>query len=58
MDEENTKCLYNLFVIDLQDDIETIQIKKDKLLDDTYKQILDTKEYKAFTNWSNNKSLC
>lgn len=43
-------------VVDPQDDMETIEIKKDKLLDDAYKWILHTKEYAAFTNWSNEES--
>lgn len=55
-DEEDTKCLCDLFVVDPQDDMETIEMKKDELLDDAYKWILDTKEYAAFTNWTNNKS--
>jgi hypothetical protein len=55
MDEEDTKCLRDLFVVDPQDDIETIEMKKDKFLDDAYKWILDTKEYAAFTNWSNDE---
>jgi hypothetical protein len=33
-----------------------IEEKKDKLLDDAYKWILYTKEYIAFTNWSNDES--
>jgi hypothetical protein len=56
MDEEDTKCLRDLFVVDPQDDMETIEMKKDKLLDDAYKWILDTKEYAAFANWSNDES--
>jgi hypothetical protein len=37
IDNEDTKCFHDLFVVDLQDDIETIEMKKDKLLDDIYK---------------------
>jgi hypothetical protein len=50
IDEKDTECLCNLFVVNPQDNIKTIKIKKDKLLDNTYKWILDTKEYIAFTN--------
>jgi WD40 repeat protein len=56
MDEEDTKCLRDLFVVDPQDDMDTIEMKKDKLLDEAYKWILNTKEYTAFTNWSNDES--
>jgi hypothetical protein len=56
MNEEDTKCRRELFVVDPQDDMETIEKKKDRLLDDTYEWILDTEEYIAFTNWSGNKS--
>lgn len=56
IDREDTKCLRDLFVVDPQDDMETIEMKKDKLLDDAYKWILDTEEYEAFTNWNNGKS--
>jgi hypothetical protein len=56
MDEKDTECLRDLFVVDLQDNIETIKMKKDKLLNDVYKWILNTKEYVAFTNWSNDES--
>jgi hypothetical protein len=37
MDEKDTKCRRELFVVDPQDDIETIEKKKDGLLDDAYK---------------------
>lgn len=56
MDNKDTECLYDLFVMDPQDDIDTIEKKKDKLLDDAYKWILNTKEYIVFTNWSNDES--
>ena len=56
MDEEDTKCRRELFVVDPQDDMETIEKKKDGLLDNAYKWILATKEYAAFTGWSGNKS--
>jgi hypothetical protein len=56
MDEEDTKCRRELFVVDPQDDMETIEKKKDGLLEDAYKWILATKEYAAFTDWSGEKS--
>jgi hypothetical protein len=56
MDEEDTQCRRELFVVDPQDDIETIEKKKDELLDDAYRWILETKEYTAFTDWSGEES--
>lgn len=56
LDDENKKCLRDLFVVDPQSDMATIQRLKDKLLHDAYKWILSTKEYALFTNWSNNES--
>jgi len=56
MEDKDTECLRDLFVVDPQVDIEKIERNKDTLLDGAYKWILDTKEYAAFTNWSNNGS--
>ncbi len=43
MDEKDIECLRDLFPVDPQDDIETIEMNKDKLLYEAYKWILDTK---------------
>jgi hypothetical protein len=49
-DDKNAKCLQDLFVVNPQYDMDNIEKKKDILLDDAYKWILDTKEFVAFTN--------
>ncbi|TEY32597.1 hypothetical protein BOTCAL_0717g00030 [Botryotinia calthae] len=52
IDDQDTKCLQSLFVLDPRDDMNLIQNKqKEKLVDDAHKWILDTDEYKTFTNW-------
>jgi hypothetical protein len=56
MDDTDTKCLQDLRVVDPRDDMKKIENKKDELLDDAYKWILRTREYAAFTNWSNDES--
>ena len=56
MDDKDEKCLRDLYVVDPHDDMEKIVRNKDPLLNDAYKWILDTKEYTAFTNWSNDES--
>ncbi len=54
-EDEDTKCIQELRVVDPRDDMKKIQDKKDKLLDDAFKWILQTKEYAALTNWSDDK---
>lgn len=56
LEEQDKKCLRDLFVVDPHDDMEKIETKKDTLLEGAYKWILDTEEYTAFTNWSNSDS--
>jgi hypothetical protein len=56
VDGKNKELLRDLVVVDPQDDMNTIERKKDKLVDDAYKWIFRTKEYAAFTNWSNDES--
>jgi hypothetical protein len=61
MDEKDKNCFKDLFLIDPQDDMDNIENKKDVLLDNAFRWILDTREYVAFTDWSNNTldvSLC
>ncbi|KAJ2997492.1 hypothetical protein NUW58_g638 [Xylaria curta] len=43
----------DLRVVDPQDDMQRIENSKDQLLDDAYKWILNTFEYRAFSNWEN-----
>jgi hypothetical protein len=56
IDTENRKYLDDLFVVDPQHDMTTIESKKDKLLDAAYNWILGTPAYKAFTNWNPEES--
>ena len=56
MEDGDTECLRDLRVVDPRDDIKKIENNKDELLDDAYKWILRTKEYAAFTNWSDDES--
>jgi hypothetical protein len=51
MDDENQKCLFDLHVVNPQDDIVRIEQEKEDLLDDTYAWIFEDKNYDAFTNW-------
>ena len=56
IDSKNKEFFRDLFVVDPQYDMDTIERKKDKLVNDAYKWILRTKEYAAFTDWSDDKS--
>ena len=56
IDDKDTECLRDLFVVDPQVHMKEIERNKDTLLDDAYKWILDTQEYATFTHWSNNGS--
>ena len=56
MDDRDTHCLQDLRVVDPEDDMKKIVNNKDDLLDDAYKWILSTREYAAFTNWSDDES--
>ncbi|EPE06576.1 wd-repeat protein [Ophiostoma piceae UAMH 11346] len=53
---ENRECLRALVAVDPQSDMGTIESKKDDLLYDAYKWILNSQEYAAFTNWSKGES--
>lgn len=48
--ESDRLLLTELFVIDPSDDMDAIEMRKDALLDDAFKWILDVPEFKAFTN--------
>ncbi|UKZ96625.1 uncharacterized protein TrAFT101_011403 [Trichoderma asperellum] len=55
MDDKDTECLRDLFVADPSYDMERIENKKDKLLDDAFRWILGTTQFAAFTNWANDE---
>jgi hypothetical protein len=57
IDGKNKEFFQDLFVVDPQYDIDTIERKKDKLVDDAYKWILRTKEWAVFTDWDNESDL-
>ncbi|GAP84539.1 putative NACHT and WD40 domain protein [Rosellinia necatrix] len=54
-DKDDSECRRALRVVDPQDDMTRIENNKDPLLDDVYKWIFETPEYKRFTNWENEK---
>ena len=54
-DDKDSECLRALRVVDPQYDMMEIEGKKDALLDDAYRWVLDTNEYAAFTNWSDDE---
>jgi hypothetical protein len=54
-DEENQKCLYDLHVVNPQDDMVRIEREKEKLLDDAYELIFEDEKYAAFTNWDESR---
>ncbi|KAL6910995.1 hypothetical protein GGI43DRAFT_33046 [Trichoderma evansii] len=56
MDDKDTECLRDLFVADPSYDMERIENKKDKLLDDAFRWILGTTQFAAFTNWADDES--
>ena len=55
-DDKEAKCLQDLFVVYPKYDMDKIEMNKDKLLDDAYKWILNTKEYTEFINWGHGDS--
>lgn len=57
MNDKDAINLRQLYVVDPQTEMETIQGKIDKLLPAAYEWILDTPEYREFTNWRN-PELC
>ncbi|KAI0444617.1 WD40-repeat-containing domain protein [Xylaria telfairii] len=54
-DKDDSECRTALRVVDPQYDMTRIEKNKDPLLDDVYKWIFETPEYKRFTNWENEK---
>ncbi|EOO03308.1 putative wd-repeat protein [Phaeoacremonium minimum UCRPA7] len=51
MEDGDENCLRDLRVVDPRDEIRAIEARKDDLLDDAYKWVLDNSEYKKFVNW-------
>jgi hypothetical protein len=51
MDDKSQECLRQLYVINPQHDMETLEGKKEELLGDASKWIFERPEYKAFTDW-------
>ncbi len=47
-DRQDRQCLRDLFLVDPQDDLEKIEMKKDTLYDGAYQWILGTDEYASF----------
>jgi NACHT domain len=50
--DEDKQCIRDLRLIDPRDDIVNIEKRKDPLFKDSYRWILDCKEYKGFTAWT------
>lgn len=51
MEDGDENCLRDLRVVDPRDEVRAIEARKDDLLDDAYKWILNTGEYKRFVDW-------
>jgi hypothetical protein len=51
--KDESDCLRDLRVVDPGDDMKRIESNKDELLDDAYKWIFNTDEYRSFINWEN-----
>ncbi|KAK5989962.1 Vegetative incompatibility protein HET-E-1 [Cladobotryum mycophilum] len=56
MDDKDIKCLQDLFVLDPQYDMESIEKKKDELCDNAFNWILSTEQFAALTDWDNDES--
>jgi hypothetical protein len=52
--EKDQLCLRDLCLIDPKDEMKEIEARKDILLEDSYKWVLNCKDYKDFTDWSDN----
>lgn len=53
MDDQDARCLRDLYVVDPQGVMETIQGKNDRLLRAAFEWILRLKDFQVFTDWSN-----
>lgn len=49
--EENLKLLHELYVADPEAEMQLLENRKDKILDEAFDWILETKEYKALVSW-------
>ncbi|OKL62331.1 hypothetical protein UA08_02283 [Talaromyces atroroseus] len=50
-EKEDRNCLRDLHWIDPRDEIQDIKARKDDLVDDSYRWIMDTVEFKNFIDW-------
>ncbi|KAK4075235.1 hypothetical protein Purlil1_12725 [Purpureocillium lilacinum] len=57
-DDVEAACRRDLCVVDPQHDMERIRSNKDEIFEDAYKWILQTDEYKKFTNWYADEDEC
>jgi len=55
-EKEERECLRDLRGIDPRYEIQAIKDRKDALVDDSYKWVLATDEYKSFVDWENPKA--
>jgi hypothetical protein len=55
-DEKDRKYFEDLFIVYPEEEMKRIKKKKGRLLNNVYKWILDTEQYAAFTDWSDDKS--
>ena len=56
-DSENKECIWDLRVVNPQDDVKRIEDEKEELFDDAYKWMLEDDKYAAFTNWDESNRL-
>jgi hypothetical protein len=52
-EKEERECLRGLFGIDPRKQIQALKDQKDPLVDDSFKWVLATDEYKSFVDWEN-----
>lgn len=53
---ERNKIVQTCYITDMAAEVEALQSRKDQLLADSYKWILDSEEYKDFTDWQHSSS--
>ncbi len=56
MSEGEAKIMGGCCVANMEAEIESLQNRKDQLLADSYKWILETQEYQSFTNWQDSSA--
>ena len=57
LDDAQGKITQSLCVTDMSSEIQSLQKRKDDLLVDSYKWILDNDDYREFTDWHNSRRL-